>query len=173
MSLYFILIIIGINITYVALFTIRVILVIKGQRFLASVLSMLEVFVYLIGLSIVLDSLNKPIHVVAYCFGWGMGVYVGSKFEEYLALGHVIVQAVIDSQEVEVLQKLRERGYGVTSWMADGKDGKRLVVQVLTKRSCERELVQFIHHLSPHAFVISYEPKNFKGGFLVKKLKIN
>lgn len=163
--------IVSLNIAYVAFFTLRMILVIKGRRVLASFLSMLEVFVYLIGLTIVLNNLDKPINIAAYCIGWGAGVYLGSKIEEYLALGYVTVQVIVDSVEIELPIALRERGYGVTSWIADGRDGKRLVMQILAKRSHERKLIEVIKDLSPRAFVISYEPKSFKGGFWVKRLK--
>ncbi len=165
-----ILIIIVINVTYVAMFTLRMILVLKGQKLLASLLSMVEVFIYLMGLTIVLDNLDKPLNILAYCVGFGTGVYLGSKIEEMLALGYVMVQIVIDSDEGNVGQMLRDKGYGVTSWLADGRDGKRLVMQVLAKRSNEKKLLKAIENLSPKAFVISYEPKMFKGGFWVRKI---
>ena len=57
-ALSFALIIIGINVVYVSLFTLRMILTIKGQKALASVLSIVEVFIYLMGLTLVLDRLD-------------------------------------------------------------------------------------------------------------------
>ena len=60
------LIIVVINIVYVSLFTLRVILVFKGYRIVASILSMAEVFVYLMGLTIVLDNLDNPINIATY-----------------------------------------------------------------------------------------------------------
>lgn len=162
--------IILINVVYVSLFTLRMIFVIKGQKFLASLLSMAEVFIYLMGLNIVLQNLDKPLNIAAYCAGFGLGVYIGSRIEEYLALGYVTVQVIVDSLESDLPLKLREYGYGVTSWPADGKDGKRLVMQVLAKRSNEHQLMDILSALSPKAFIISYEPKKFKGGFWVKRL---
>lgn len=165
-----ILIIIVINIVYVSMATLRMILVMKGQKVLASLLSTVEIFIYLMGLSIVLDNLDKPLNILAYCVGWGSGVFLGSKIEEKLALGYVTVQIILDSDETEVAQALREMGYGVTSWIASGRDGNRLVMQVLAKRSNERSLLNTIESLSPRAFVISHEPKMFRGGFWVKRL---
>lgn len=165
-----ILVIIAINIIYVSLFTLRVILVIKGYRLLASVLSMAEVFIYLMGLKIVLDNLDNPINIAAYCIGWGMGVYLGSKIETFLALGYVVVEVVVDSVESEMLEKLRQQGFGVTSWIADGKDGKRLAMKILAKRNFEQKLRSLITSYSPKAFIISYEPALLNGGFLTKKL---
>ena len=166
-----ILVIMVMNIAYVSLFTLRVILVIKGYKGLAAILSMAEVFVYLMGLTIVLKNLDKPINIAAYCIGWGMGVFVGSKIESYLALGYIVMEVVVDSVEYHLPEKIREHGYGVTSWLADGKDGKRLVMKVLAKRKREQKLKELIISISPSAFLISYEPTHFNGGFLIKKVK--
>ena len=171
--IFLILTIIGFNILYMASVTLRTILVIKGYSLIASFLSMFEVFVYLMGLTIVLDNLDNPINVFAYCMGWGIGVYFGSRIEEYMALGYVTVQIVVDSLEHELPSYLRNHGYGVTSWYGDGKNGKRLILQVLTKRNNEKNLLYLINELSPQSFVISYEPKYFKGGFWVNRLKGN
>lgn len=160
--------IIGINIVYVSIFSLRLIFMIKGRRALASFLAMIEVFVYLMGLNLVLQNVDNPFNMAAYCLGFGLGVYLGSRIEEYLALGYLVVQVIVDSLEMELPTKLREKGYGVTSWTADGRDGKRLVLQVLVKRNNERRLMETLKKLSPHAFIISHEPKSFKGGFWVK-----
>ncbi|WP_126425082.1 DUF2179 domain-containing protein [Brevibacillus marinus] len=171
MGIEFIFIIMGINILYVSFFTLRMLLVIKGYRLLATVVAMVEVFVYLKGLALVLDNLDQPLNLAAYCIGWGLGVYIGSKIEEYLAMGYVTLQVVVDSLEWELPAKLREQGFGVTSWVAEGRDGHRLMLQVLTKRSNEKKLWQLINHIAPKAFVVSFEPKNLKGGFWVNRLR--
>ncbi|CEH30376.1 hypothetical protein AM501_07295 [Aneurinibacillus migulanus] len=164
------LIIFTINIVYVSFFTIRMIMVMKGQKLLASFISTIEVFIYLMGLSLVLDSLDNPFNLAAYCIGWGTGVYMGSKIEEMLALGYVTVQIVLDSAHNDISRVLREKGYGVTSWEANGKDGQRVVMNVLAKRRNEKKLYDTIKELAPKAFVISYEPKFFHGGFWTKRI---
>lgn len=171
MNLAFVGIIIGINILYVSFFTLRMMLVIKGFRAFASMLAMVEVFVYLKGLDLVLDNLDNWLNLAAYCFGWGLGVFVGSKIEEKLALGYVTVQVVVDTLEMELPARLREHGFGVTSWVAEGRDGPRMMMQVLTKRSNEQKLWKLITEISPKAFIVSFEPKNLKGGFWVKRLR--
>lgn len=166
-----VLIIIGINIVYVSINVLRTILVIKGQRILASIISVFEIGVYLYGLTIVLDNLDSPINTIAYCVGFGIGVYIGSRIEQFIALGYVNVQIIVDSVTHDLPKVLREKGYGVTSWHAEGKNGLRLVLQVLAKRSNEKKLIKLINEIAPNAFVISYEPKNFIGGFWVKNVR--
>ena len=165
-----ILIIMGINVVYVSIYTLRMIFVIKGQRILAAILSVVEIFVYMTGLGIVLKNLDNPWNLGAYCIGFGLGIYIGSVIEEYLALGYVTVQVTVDCVQAEIPSKIRSYGYGVTSWLADGKDGQRLMMQVLAKRSNERKLTQILNKLCPKAFVVSYEPKNFRGGFWINRM---
>jgi uncharacterized protein YebE (UPF0316 family) len=154
-----------INVVYVTVFTLRLILVIKGRKGAASLLAMVEVFIYLAGLNLVLQNISDPVNMAAYCLGFGMGVYLGGRIEEYLALGYLVIQVIVDSLASDLPAKLRAAGYGVTSWPADGRDGKRLVMQVLVKRSNERRLMDTLSALAPKAFVVSHEPKHFQGGF--------
>lgn len=163
--------IIGINIVYVSLNTLRTIFVIKGKRALASALSIIEIGVYLLGLTIVLQNLNSPINIAAYCFGYGAGVYIGSRIEQRLALGYVNIQVVVDSVDHNLPDLLREKGYGVTSWAAEGKNGPRLVLNVLAKRCNEKKLIDYLRKIKPNAFIISYEPHNLFGGFLIKNIR--
>ncbi len=163
--------IIGINIVYVSLNTLRTIMVIKGQRLLASMISIVEVGIYLLGLTIVLNNLTSPLNIMAYCAGFGMGVYIGSCLEQHLALGYVNVQVIVDSADCRLPDLLREEGYGVTTWLGQGRDGTRLVLQVLAKRSAEKALLAFLQKAKPNAFIVSYEPKNFVGGFWTKHIR--
>lgn len=163
--------IIGMNVAYVTVNTLRMIFVIKGRRLAAAGLSMLEVFIYLKGLDIVLGHLDKPLQLFAYCLGFGLGIYAGSKVEEWLALGYSVVQVILDGNEAHVERQLREARFGVTAWTANGRDGPRLVMQVLVKRSNEGKLMRHLKEWAPKAFIVSYEPRQFQGGFWVKWLK--
>jgi uncharacterized protein YebE (UPF0316 family) len=166
-----VLLIMVMNIIYVSLATIRIILVMKARRILASFISMFEVFVYLMALTIVLNNINEPLNLAAYCIGWGMGVWLGMKIEEWIALGYSTLQIVVDYESTQLPNTLRDKGFGVTSWLAEGRDGPRLVMQVLAKRNQEKRLMLLIQELAPKAFVISYEPRTFRGGFWTKRLK--
>ncbi|PZE22815.1 DUF2179 domain-containing protein [Paenibacillus xerothermodurans] len=163
--------IIVMNVVYVTLFTIRIILVMKARRALATFISMFEVFVYLMALNIVLNNIDDPWNLAAYCIGWGGGVWLGIKIEEWIALGYSTLQIVVDYESTSLPARLRDHGFGVTSWMAEGRDGPRLVMQVLARRNQEKHLMRIIQELAPKAFVISYEPRTFRGGFWARRLK--
>jgi uncharacterized protein YebE (UPF0316 family) len=164
-------IILIINIVYVSFFTIRMILTLKGQRYLAALLSTVEVVIYVVGLGLVLDNLNQIHNLIAYAVGYGLGVLVGMKIEEKLALGYITVNVITKEYDLQFTRLLREKGYGVTSWMAYGMEGDRLAMQILTPRKAERKLYETIQNIDPKAFIISYEPKTIHGGFWVKAVK--
>lgn len=166
-----VIIIFSINIVYVSFFTIRMIMTLKGYRYLAAMVSMVEVVIYIVGLGLVLDNLDQIQNLVAYAIGYGSGVIVGSKIEEKMALGYITVN-VITSEQNQILPKaLREQGYGVTDWAANGRDGDRQSMQILTPRKMELKLYMTIKEIDPKAFIIAYEPKTIHGGFWVKQVR--
>ncbi|WP_436837077.1 DUF2179 domain-containing protein [Planococcus shixiaomingii] len=166
-----ILIIFAINIVYVTFLTIRMILTLKGYRYIAAGVSIAETIVYIVGLGLVLDNLDQIQNLIAYAIGFGTGVIVGSKIEEKMALGYITVN-VITSEAGEMLpRELREKGYGVTDWLANGRDGDRLSMQILTPRKMELGLYKTIQEIDPKAFIITYEPKTIHGGFWVKTVR--
>ena len=166
-----ILIILVINIVYVSLSTVRMILTLKGQEYIAATIGTFEIMLYTVGLGLVLDNLDRIENLIAYGLGYGIGVIVGSKIEERLALGYITVNVITANPDLEFTRKLREKGYGVTSWEAYGMDGDRLAMQILTPRKYELGLYETIKQIDPKAFIISYEPKHIKGGFWVKSIK--
>lgn len=170
-SLMMILIILVINIVYVSFFTIRMILTLKGQRYLAAFISTIEVVIYVIGLGLVLDNLNEIQNLIAYAVGYGIGVIVGMKIEEKLALGYITVNVISTESEKDLPGILRDKGYGVTDWMANGREGDRLAMQILTPRKYELNLYAAIKELDPRAFIIAFEPKTIHGGFWVKAVR--
>ncbi|WJY27392.1 MULTISPECIES: DUF2179 domain-containing protein [Sporosarcina] len=166
-----VLIIFVINIVYVSFSTVRMILTLKGYRYIAAMVSMVEVVVYVVGLGLVLDSLDQIQNLIAYAVGYGSGVIIGTKIEEKMALGYITVNVITDEINRELATTLRAKGYGVTDWAAHGLEGNRSAMQILTPRKYELKLYTTIAELDPKAFIISYEPKTIRGGFWVKSIK--
>lgn len=164
-------IILVINIVYVSLSTVRIILTLKGQKYVAAIIGTFEIMVYTVGLGIVLNNLEQIENLLAYGLGYGIGVIVGSKIEEWLALGYITVNVISSNPALDFTGKLRSKGYGVTSWDAYGMGGDRQAMQILAPRKYELNLYEIITQIDPKAFVVSYEPKHIKGGFWVKSVK--
>lgn len=160
-----------INVIYVTCLTMRMILTLKGYRYYAAGVSVIETVIYVVGLGLVLNSLDKIENVLAYAIGFGVGIIIGMKLEEWIALGYIVVNVTTADYEKDIPRKLRDLGYGVTHYAANGRDGQRMVMQILTPRKYELKLMDTVKTLDPKAFIIAYEPKNIHGGFWVKGLR--
>ena len=166
-----VLIIFAINIVYVTFFTVRMIMTLKGYRYIAAAVSMVEVVIYVIGLGLVLDNLGEIQNLIAYAIGYGIGVIIGSMIEEKMALGYITVNVITSEKNLKLPSVLREKGYGVTDWSANGLDGDRTSMQILTPRKYELKLYVTIKEIDPKAFIIAYEAKTIHGGFWVKSVR--
>lgn len=166
-----VLVIFVINIIYVSFLTMRTISTLKGYRYTAAIFSILETFVYVIGLGLVLENLDQFQNVVAYALGFGAGILVGMKIEEKLALGYLVVNVITSEIDKDLPKNLRDLGYGVTHGYQYGRDGERMTMQILTPRKYERKLRATIKELDEGAFIITYEPKNINGGFWTKGVR--
>ena len=80
-----------INFAYITLNTIRFMLTMKGYRVIAPLVSMAEITIYVLGLSMVLNRLDNPLNLLVYALGYAVGISVGIKIEDYLALGYIMV----------------------------------------------------------------------------------
>jgi len=167
-----VLIILAVQVTYVSMYTIRMIFTLKGRYYLASTISTVEVFIYMSGLTLVLSRLDNHWNLFAYCIGYGLGILTGSIIEEKMALGYVMVQIITSRENACVAEKLREKGFGVTTWLAEGRDADRFVLEVMAKRKNESCLYKMVDSLCPGAFVISHEPRHFRGGYWMQKVRV-
>src|SRR5690625_2744365 len=147
------------------------ILTVKGKRYLAAFVSTFEVVIYILGLSIVLDNLSEIQNIIAYAVGFALGIIIGSKIEERLALGYITVSVVSTNPHLPFTKTLRKEGFGVTSWKSSGMDGDRLSLQILAPRKQEIYLYKLVTEIDPKAFIVSYEPKHIQGGFWVRQVR--
>jgi uncharacterized protein YebE (UPF0316 family) len=160
-----------IQIVYVSFFTVRMILTLKGQKYYAAAISSFEILIYVMGLNLVLQYLDQIVSLIVYSVGYGLGVLLGAWIEEKIALGYITVKVISNHDDGTMARELREKNYGVTSWSAQGRDGDRLVMEILAKRTNERQLYNNILAIDPKAFIVTLEPKSFHGGFWTKTIR--
>ncbi|MFC6254647.1 DUF2179 domain-containing protein [Secundilactobacillus hailunensis] len=167
------------NACYITLNTFRTMLVVRRQKLWAPLLAVVEEFVYVIALAIALKNINSPVNVIAYTVGFGIGIYLGILIEDHVALGYVNFQVTVKidnddpkyQQNKKLPEDLRNNGYGVTETWGYGRDGSRLILNILAPRKADRRLMDLIHQLAPEAFVMVNEPTQMSGGFWSKEVE--
>ena len=81
----------------VTLMTLRIIFVSRGKRYLAPLLGFVEVFIWIAVVSQVIGGANNLVAYLAYAAGFAAGNYVGIYIENRLAIGTLVVRAIVQA----------------------------------------------------------------------------
>ncbi|PGL67430.1 DUF2179 domain-containing protein [Bacillus sp. AFS055030] len=166
-----IILILLLQLIYVPVLTLRTIFLVKGLSVSAALFGFLEAIIYVFGLSLVFSGDQSSVSMVVYAVGFGIGILIGSYVENRLAIGYTTLVVNLTNKNKMLINRLREEGFGVTVFQGEGRDSERYQLDILTKRNREPELMDLIEQYEPSAFIISYEARRFKGGFLLKAMK--
>lgn len=166
-----IILILILQLVYVPILTLRTIFLVKNMTTIAAILGFAESLIYVFGLSLVFSGEQGPLAMLVYALGFGLGILVGGAVENKLAIGYNSFSVNLMNKNTNLINHLRNEGFGVTVYEGEGRDSKRYSLDILTKRTREEELLDLINKYEPTAFIVSYEPRRFKGGFLVNSMK--
>jgi uncharacterized protein YebE (UPF0316 family) len=120
----------------VSLGTVRTVFIVRGMRELAAGIGFLEVTIWLLAISTVLQRLDAPLNVIAYAGGYATGSYVGVWLETKLALGYQLVQLVAADDGRHLRLLLEAAGHRVTAVPAhSGHDAVTLLLVTVPRRS--------------------------------------
>ncbi|MBP3950740.1 DUF5698 domain-containing protein [Halalkalibacter suaedae] len=170
--MYNIILIFLLQIILVPILSLRIIFVVKNVTILASIFGFLEALIHIFGLSIVLSGDQSIVEMLIYAIGFGVGIFIGGYIENKMAIGYSTLTVNLLEENTTLVTALRNEGFGVTTFEGRGRDGVRYQLQILAKRNAEKKLIAMIEQYEPQAFIISYEPRKFKGGYLLKALKV-
>jgi uncharacterized protein YebE (UPF0316 family) len=153
----------------VSLGTIRVIFISKGIKYLAPLIGLFEVIIWLLAIGQVMNNLTNIIAYIAYGAGFASGTFIGMLIEEKISLGLTSVRIITKKDPAELIPYLRFHGYGVTSIDGEGATGKVKMVFTIIKRQDLTHVVSMIKQLPPNAFYSVYEVKSVSEGVFPEK----
>ncbi len=165
------LLILLVQLLYVPMLSLRTICMVKNLKILTALFGFMEAIIYIFGLAIVLSGDQNILEMLVYAIGFSLGLVAGILIEQKLAIGFSSFEVNINHENPILVKELRDRGYGVTIYNGQGRNGKRIKLDILTKRKREKDLMDIILSSEPQAFIMSYEPKSFKGGYLSDMMK--
>ena len=137
----------------VSLGTLRVVMVTQGRRGRASMLGFCEVLIWVFAVSQVLQNLRQPLFAVAYALGFATGNYVGLTVERWAALGHQVVR-IFSRSGHEIAEKLREKGFRVTLFEAQGRDGSVAMLYTETERRRVPVVADSARQIDPRCYYV-------------------
>lgn len=166
------LVIFGLRIVDVSLDTMRVLSAVRGARWVAAGLGFFQALIWLVVVGNAIKYLDSMWHVLGYAAGFGAGTLVGISIENALAYGVATVRVVSRQGGVEIAEALRKRGYGVTEFGGQGRDGRVEILNSVVQRQDLDEVMRIVDEWDPSAFVTVEEPKLLRGGSLARRAAI-
>ena len=163
------LVIFGLRIVDVSLDTMRVLSAVRGARWVAAGLGFFQALIWLVVVGNAIKYLDSMWHVLGYAAGFGAGTLVGISIEQALAYGVATVRIVSRDGGVEIAEALRQRGYGVTEFGGQGRDGRVEILNSVVQRQDLEEVMRIVDRWDPGAFVTVEEPKLLRGGSVAER----
>ena len=124
----------------VSLGTLRTIFIIQGRSLIASTLGFVEVLIWILVASQVIQHLNHPLYLVSYAAGFATGTWVGIRIEAWLAPGRQVLR-VFTRHGPALAKELRELGYALTEFSGKGMQGP---VDLLLLEASRRRILEIL-----------------------------
>ena len=155
----------------VSVSTIRLVLINRGERIKGSIIAVFEMLIWLLITGTVLSGFQKDIvRVFIFAIAFAIGNYVGSWMEDQLAFGLCSIQVIVPESTInqELLLKLRNNNFAVTTFKGKGKDGDRDIMFLHIKRKSIPKAVELIKSDINNAVIVVNDSKIVHGGFIRK-----
>lgn len=149
-----------------AIGTVRVILITRGQRFLAAALAFVEALIFAIVFANVVSDLSNIFNLLAYCLGFSIGGYVGMAIESRFITSYVIATIITHERGHHLATALRERGFGVTESVGEGRDGMVIMLRSVIARRDISDVLHAVREVQPDAFVSIEEARTIQHGWV-------
>ena len=155
----------------VSMGTFRTIVTVKGQKFLATLIGFVEVFIWFV---VVKEALNTDIDSIliafAYAGGFATGTYIGATLSDKFIKGNFGVQVVLSNSDDSVVKKIREAGYALSVIDIKGEHSSsdKYMLFIEIKNNKLEHLKRLIKSLDERAFIVVNETKQVYNGYFTK-----
>jgi len=146
----------------VSLGTLRMVFITKGAKKTALSLGLLEAAIWVIAVSKVTNRLDEPLLIIAFSVGFAIGNYVGLTIEQLLAYGHLMIR-VFTRKGTDMTQLLRNKGWRVTTFRGEGKNGPVDMLLMKIKRKDQKRVFKAIRQEDPESYFIIDDVHSFEG----------
>jgi len=110
------------------------------------------VLVWLLAISKIFENLDNWVCYVAYSAGFAIGNYIGLRVEEYLAMGIVKIQIITRKNADQLIDNLKNAGYGITYHQAKGINEYVSIIYSIIKRVEINKVEVIVKATNPNAF---------------------
>jgi len=148
----------------VSLGTIRIMMISKGEKYIAAAVSFFEILIWITAISQIIKNYNNFACYLGYAAGFSIGTFVGISIEKKLSIGTVILRTIAKKQPKNLIKHLKNKKCGVTVIEGKGLHGDvKIVFSVLRKADLPQAL-QILKKELPKAFYSISDIKSVNKG---------
>ncbi len=141
------------RIVEVTMSTFRIILLIRGRKYLASTMAFFASLTWLVAAAAVFSNLDSPSRALTFAAGYAAGTLAGGWLDERLALGKQVIRIFTPVESESPAKELRKAGFLVTVLNAEGLTGKVRLAFAALERKRVPEALGIVREVNPDAFV--------------------
>ena len=145
--------------------TFRLLLVMRGHKFFAGIVGMLQATVFILAVSTVLHGELNVWTVSGYALGFGFGVMLGMFVEERLAMGYAMLRVYSPSGGRMIAESMRQAGYAVTEIAGRGQMGQITIINAVVRRRKVQDVRAIIDSVDTNAFITVDEARPLQSGY--------
>jgi uncharacterized protein YebE (UPF0316 family) len=150
--------------------TVRLIMMVKGNKILTSIIGFFEgVIAITVTITIVSNVVKSGMNffmVLFYALGFAIGLYFGVIISGKISRDMLSVNIVTRSFDINIEDVLRDHGFGVTCYNGSGKDGDLRILNIICKKANLEKLRLLVHEIDPNAMLTSHTLQGLSGGFI-------
>jgi uncharacterized protein YebE (UPF0316 family) len=149
----------------ISLYTVRIMMVVRGRKRLAWLFGFCQAIIYVTALRAVLSDVGNWGKIIGYAAGFATGIILGMWIEERLAIGYTHLRIITPWHGVELAERLRKEGYAVTEVPAYGKEGMVTLLNCSVRRKHAHAVEKVVSAVDPQAFITAEAVRAVRKGF--------
>ncbi|MBN2073542.1 MAG: hypothetical protein JW770_06330 [Actinobacteria bacterium] len=150
--------------------TVRLIVMVKNKKFLTVLIGFFE---SAIALSIAITVISKAVReginifvILSYSAGFALGLYIGMLISQLISRDVLSVTVISRLHSIEIEEFLREKGFGITRYSGDGKDGSLKILNIICNKRNLNELKLYAKQIDPKVLFSYHSLEGMSGGFI-------
>lgn len=159
------LLIFSLRIVDISLYTLRIMMVVRGRKGLAWLFALCQSIVFVSAIRAVLTGVDNLYNIIGYAAGFATGLVVGMTLESKLAIGYTHLRIISTGKGAAICERLREEGFAVTEMPARGRDGAVTAMNCSVLRRDASRAIGVITGVDKDAFITAENVRSMQKGF--------
>jgi len=150
--------------------TVRLIVMVKNKKILTVIIGFFESAIAItIAITVISQAIKEGINIYmisSYAAGFALGLYIGMIISHLISKDILSINIISRSYSEEIEESLRDKGFGITSYNGNGKDGSLKLLHIICNKNSFNELKSFVKKMDPKVLITSHSLEGLSGGYI-------